>query len=72
MKTTGIALIIIGLLLTIFTGFDFFTKKEVVDIGRVEINKEKKHEVNWPPYVGVAVMIAGGVVLLGSAKRRGV
>jgi hypothetical protein len=72
MKTTGIALIIIGLLLTIFTSFSFFTKKEVADVGRLEINREKKHNVNWPPYVGVAVMVVGGVVLLTSAKRKGV
>jgi hypothetical protein len=63
MKKTGIALIVIGLLFTIITGFGFFTKKKLVDIGKVQITTSQPHRVDWSPYVGVGIMIVGGVVV---------
>lgn len=69
MKTAGIVLIIVGLLLTVITGFGFFTKEKVLDIGRVEVNKQEKHNVNWSPYVGVGIMIVGGIMLIAGRKR---
>lgn len=69
MKSLGITLIIIGLLLTVFTGFGFFTKKKVVDIGKVEITRSEPHRVKWPPFLGVGVMVVGGIILLVRAKR---
>lgn len=69
MKRVGIVLIIIGLILTIITGFKFFTKKEIVDIGNVEISKSEPHKVNWSPYVGVGVMVLGGILLIASKRN---
>mgnify|MGYP001359677371 CR=1 FL=1 len=71
MKKTGIIIIIVGLLLTVFTGFHFFTKKKVVDIGKVEITKSEPHRVNWSPYAGVGIMLVGGIILLVGAKKAG-
>jgi len=69
MKTTGIVIIIIGILLTIFTAFSFFTKEKVVDIGKLEITRDKPHNINWSPLIGVAVIGAGGIILWRSGKR---
>ena len=69
MKKTGIVLIIIGLLFTIITGFGFFTKKKVVDFGKVEITRAEPHRVNWSPYLGVGIMIVGGAILLFGPKK---
>lgn len=69
MKRMGIILIIIGLILTVVTGFKFFTKKEVVDIGNVEINKTEPHRVNWSPYVGVGIMVIGGIMVIASRRN---
>ncbi|HLO91365.1 MAG TPA: hypothetical protein VK172_09390 [Lentimicrobium sp.] len=69
MKTTGIVLLIAGLLLTIFTSFSFFTKEKVLDVGKVEINADKKHNVNWSPIVGVVLMVVGGVVLWQASRK---
>jgi hypothetical protein len=71
MKKTGITLIIIGLLLTIFTGFGFITKKKVVDIGKVEITKSEPHRVKWPPYAGIGIMLVGGIIFLTGTKKSG-
>lgn len=69
MKKTGIALIVIGFLFTIITGFGFFTKKKVVDLGKLEISTSKPHRVDWSPYVGVGIMIVGGIVILAGSKK---
>lgn len=69
MKYTGIAIILIGLILTIVTAFTFFTKEKVVDIGNVEITRNKPHHLNWSPLIGIAVMGIGGVLLWMPSKK---
>ncbi|MBN1926571.1 MAG: hypothetical protein JW798_12125 [Prolixibacteraceae bacterium] len=71
MKATGFILIIIGLALTIFTTFKFFTKEKVADLGVVEITTEKPHVLNWSPLIGIAVMgVGGGFLWLASRKSK--
>ena len=69
MRNLGFVLLIIGALMTIYTGFTYVTKKKVVDLGPIEINKEKDHPVNWSPIVGVVLMV-GGIVVIGTSKRK--
>jgi hypothetical protein len=69
MKQLGMILIGAGILALIYTGFSFTTEEKVVDLGPLEINKEKKHKLNWPPYAGIA-LLAGGVVLLAMNKKK--
>jgi len=69
MKKAGIVILIIGLLLTIFTTFSYFTREKVVDLGELEITANKKHRVAWSPLVGLGVMAVGGVVLLVASKK---
>jgi len=67
-KTAGIVLAIIGLLMIIYTGFNYVTTEKVVDIGPVKINKEKNHYVQWPPIVG-AVLLVGGIAIIVFGKK---
>ena len=70
MKKTGVLILVAGLLITVFTGFHFVTKKKVVDVGNLEISQHKNHVLTWSPFIGVAVMVVGGVVLFYSAKTK--
>ncbi len=70
MKKLGILIIIIGLALTIFTAVTIFTREKVVDIGTLEITRNKPHYLNWSPLIGIAVMGIGGVVLWQSYKKK--
>lgn len=67
-KTLGIVLLIAGVLMVVFTGFNFKTKEKVVDLGVVEINKEKNHPIHWSPIIGGA-LIVGGIVLIAVNKK---
>jgi hypothetical protein len=69
MKMAGIAVMVVGLLLTIFTTVTYFTKEKVVDIGKLEISKDKPHRVSWPPFVGIAIVGIGGLMLWQGGKR---
>lgn len=60
---------IIGLLITLFTGFKYFTKEKVVDLGPIEITADKKHSVYWSPMVGVGVILLGGLVFMMGSKK---
>jgi hypothetical protein len=40
----------------------------LVDLGALEITKDKDHSVNWQPYVGIGIMVIGGGVLLFGRK----
>ena len=68
-KTIGIILVIVGAIMLVWTGFSFTKKEKVVDIGSLEISADKKEQVNWPPYVGGIVLVAGVVLLLIPRKR---
>ena len=69
MKNAGIAVIVIGLLMVAYTGFNFITKEKVVDVGPIEINKEKNHPVQWSPIVGVGLVI-GGILMIVLNKNK--
>jgi uncharacterized membrane protein YidH (DUF202 family) len=67
-KTIGIVLLIVGVLMIAYTGFNFVTNEKVVDLGTIEVTREKNNLVQWPPVAGV-VLIIGGIVLLVMDKK---
>ena len=69
MKLFGIILIVAGIAMLLFRGISFTQKKEVVDLGPVEINKKEKKEVNWPLYAGAIVTLAGVLVTISANKK---
>ncbi len=68
-KIGGIVLIAIGILMLVMTGFNYMTTEKVVDIGPVEIQKEKSHSVEWPPIIGVLLIVGGGALLVLRGKK---
>lgn len=69
MKIAGILLIIAGILMLIFRGFNFTQEKKLVDIGPMEINKQQKKFVGWPFYAG-GVTLAAGIIVLVAGKKK--
>ena len=68
-RTFGIVLIILGMALLVWTGFTYTQKEKVIDVGPVEVTADREKTVNWPPYVGGLVLIAGVIVFIGSRKK---
>lgn len=69
MKKAGIIILIIGFALTIFTTVTFFTREKIVDMGEIQISANKRHNLNWSPFIGIAVMVVGGVLILVPLKK---
>jgi len=67
-KTLGIILTIVGIVMLIWGGFSYTKQEKVIDAGPIQVSADKQETVNWPPYVGGAVLIAG-IVLLVTGKK---
>jgi len=69
MKILGFILIGLGIIMMIYTGFNYVSTEKVVDLGSIEINAEKNHPVKWSPIVGIA-LIVGGIVVVAIDKKK--
>ena len=67
-KSLGLVLVVLGIVMMAYTGFNFVTKEKVVDLGPLEINKEKNNPVSWSPIVGV-VLIVGGIIVMARGRK---
>jgi hypothetical protein len=70
MKKLGIALIALGILFSVYSGFNFVTKEKVVDIGNIQISADKNHSVDWSPILGIVLIVLGGGVLLFGGNKK--
>jgi membrane-bound ClpP family serine protease len=68
-KTIGTIIMVIGLLMTLYTGFNYVTREKVVDVGGIVITADRDNTVSWGPFVGIGVIVIGGVVYLAGRKN---
>ena len=68
-RTIGLILIILGIVMLVWTGFTYTKKEKVVDAGPIQISADKEKNVNWPPYVGGIILVAG-VIITVTAKKK--
>jgi hypothetical protein len=62
-KLIGAVLLVLGLLAVAYGGFSYTKDTDKVDLGPIHIEVKDKETVNIPLWAGVAVAIAGGVLL---------
>ena len=62
-KVAGIVLIAAGLLGLAYGGFSYTKETHDTKIGPLELSVKDKEKVNIPLWAGVAVVVAGGVML---------
>ena len=67
-RVTGIILVALGAIMLIWTGFTYTKKEKIVDAGPIQISADKEKSVNWPPYAGGILLVAGVIVLVTSKK----
>ncbi len=68
-KTLSLIIIAIGLVMTLYTGFNYVTKEKLVDIGGIHITADENHSADWSPFVGIGIIVIGGFVFLYSKKK---
>jgi uncharacterized membrane protein len=68
MKKIGFVLIAVGTVMMIYTGFNYVTTENVVDIGPISIDAKKNNPVQWSPILGAALLV-GGILLIVFNKK---
>jgi uncharacterized membrane protein len=72
MKSTiiiGVLLIVLGVAALAYQGITYTTRQKVVDIGPVEVMKEKEKRIPLPPILGGLALIGGVALLVAGSKR---
>jgi UDP-N-acetylmuramyl pentapeptide phosphotransferase/UDP-N-acetylglucosamine-1-phosphate transferase len=69
MRSIGIILIALGIIMLVIRGISYTTQEKVVDIGPLEINKKEKKSVGWPTYAGGIAVVAGIALVLADRKK---
>jgi hypothetical protein len=59
---------VLGVVGLAWGGFTYTTREKVVDIGPVDITRDKHHSVPLPPIIG-AVALIGGIALVATGGR---
>ncbi|HUW06110.1 MAG TPA: hypothetical protein VMW01_07600 [Williamwhitmania sp.] len=70
MKKVGIIVMVLGLAISLITGFSFVTREKVVDLGDLQVSRNKNHSIAWSPIAGIVVMAVGGGIFLFGLKKR--
>ena len=68
-KSVGLILIVLGAVLLLWTGFTYTKKEKIIDAGPIQVSADREKTVNWPPYAGGIVLLAG-VIILVTAKKK--
>jgi hypothetical protein len=64
LKPFGLILIAIGIVGLLYGGVTWVRKDKVVDIGSVEITRDKHESLPLPPVVGAIMLVAGVAMVL--------
>lgn len=70
MKKTGIVILLIGFIFTIFATFKLLLAEHVTEPGNMKIAQVKIHHRIWQPLLGAMVVIAGmGIYAVGKSRE---
>ncbi|MFA9372439.1 MAG: hypothetical protein ACERIH_12080 [Labilibaculum antarcticum] len=69
-KKAGLIILLIGVVMTIFTTFSFFTKENVINMGDIQITRNQHHNLEWSPFIGLAVIGLGGIVIVLATRKK--
>lgn len=63
-RAMGIVLIVLGIVALAYGGITWTTKDKVIDAGPIEVTKDKRQTVFFPPVAGVVMLIGGAVLVM--------
>jgi hypothetical protein len=70
MKKIGLVLLVVGVIISIYSGFHYTTQEKIIEIGTIEIKREKDNYLTWSPYLGAVCIVAGLGIFFFSNKKN--
>ena len=64
MKILGIVLVVVGLIGLIYGGITWTREEKVMEIGPIEMTREKEKQLPISPIFGAVALVAGVVLLV--------
>ncbi len=71
MRILGVVLIIVGILGFLVTGISYTTTEEVLDVGPLQIEREKGRSLPFTPVVSGILILVGGALTVMGIRREG-
>jgi TRAP-type C4-dicarboxylate transport system permease small subunit len=68
MRIVAIVLLVAGVLALVYGGFSYTSETHDATLGPLEISVSERERINVPVWAGVALVIAGGGILLTQKK----
>jgi hypothetical protein len=68
-RIAALIVIVAGIAALVYGGFSYTTESTAAKLGPLELKVREENRVNIPVWAGVAAIVAGGLVLLVSARK---
>jgi len=69
MRLIGIVLVVLGVIGLAYGGVSWTTREKVVDMGPVQVSRDKTQSLPLPPIAGGICLLAGVVVLVAASRQ---
>jgi len=70
LKTIGIILVVVGILVLVIPGIPFTKREKVLDLGPIQATADRQERVWFPPVAGIVVLVVGaGLLVVGVTKN---
>jgi uncharacterized membrane protein YidH (DUF202 family) len=69
MKLIGIVLVALGIVGLAYGGITWTTREKVIDMGPVQVSRDKTQSLPLPPIAGGICLIAGIAVLVAAGRQ---
>lgn len=72
MRILGIALLIFGIVGLLFTGVSYTTSENVLDVGPLQVEREKERSLPITPVAsGILIVVGGALTVVGMQRENG-
>ena len=70
MKLLGTVLVVLGIVGLVYGGMTWTTREKVVDLGPLQVTRDKTQSLPIPPIAGSVCLIAGVVLLVTAGRQK--
>jgi len=67
-KIIGILLLIVGIIMIVYTGFNYVSSETVVDLGPLQVEAKKNNFVKLSPILGGILLVVGLLLMFRGRK----